>query len=211
MNLGFWKPVLKINYNMTITELYKQLENKDFQDHETGNLFFPAYMYTYDEEQEYEIDREILDIKNRLHRPNNYLDVMVIDLFEIFCDYLKQEKFAKSNKFDFYRSNELEKSDAVKKALEKDAYDPRFLEYIHKKIQTHLDNAGTFEVAYVFVKGFGNAYPYIRASRFMNNFEKYIKGFKLIMFYPGEAKNYYSLFGLLKDENLYRAIKLINA
>ena len=85
------------------------------------------------------------------------------------------------------------------------------LQYIHKKIETHLDNAGTFEVAYVFVKGFGNAYPYIRASRFMNNFEKYIKGFKLIMFYPGEAKNYYSLFGLLKDENLYRAIKLINA
>ena len=158
---------------MTITELYNQLENKDFQDHETGNLFFPAYMYTYDEEKEYEIDREILDIKNRLHRPNNYLDVMVIDLFEIFCDYLKQEKFAKSNKFDFYRSNELEKSDAVKKALEKDAYDPRFLEYVHKKIQTHLDNAGTFEVAYVFVKGFGNAYPYIGASRFMNNFEKY--------------------------------------
>jgi len=196
---------------MTITELYKQLENKDFQDHETGNLFFPAYMYIYDEEKEYEIDREILDIKNRLHRPNNYLDVMVIDLFEIFCDYLKQEKFAKSNKFDFYRSNELEKSDAVKKALEKDAYDLRFLEYIHKKIQIHLDNAGTFEVAYVFVKGFGNAYPYIRASRFMNNFEKHIKGFKLIMFYPGEAKNYYSLFGLLKDENLYRAIKLINA
>ena len=196
---------------MTITELYNQLENKDFQDHETGNLFFPAYMYTYDEEKEYEIDREILDIKNRLHRPNNYLDVMVIDLFEIFCDYLKQEKFAKSNKFDFYRSNELEKSDTVKKALEKDAYDSRFLEYIHKKIQTHLDNAGTFEVAYVFVKGFGNAYPYIRASRFMNNFEKHIKGFKLIMFYPGEVKNYYSLFGLLKDENLYRAIKLINA
>ena len=196
---------------MTITELYKQLENKDFQDHETGNLFFPAYMYIYDEEKEYEIDREILDIKNRLHRPNNYLDVMVIDLFEIFCDYLKQEKFAKSNKFDFYRSNELEKSDAVKKALEKDAYDLRFLEYINKKIQIHLDNAGTFEVAYVFVKGFGNAYPYIRASRFMNNFEKHIKGFKLIMFYPGEAKNYYSLFGLLKDENLYRAIKLINA
>jgi hypothetical protein len=30
------------------------------------------------------------------------------------------------------------------------------------------------------------------------------------MFYPGEAKTYYSLFGLLKDENLYRAIKLIN-
>jgi hypothetical protein len=44
----------------------------------------------------------------------------------------------------------------------------------------------------------------------MSNFEKHIKGFKLIMFYPGVVKGYYSLFGLLQDENLYRAIKLIN-
>jgi hypothetical protein len=145
---------------MTIIELYDQLCDKDFQDHYTGNLFFPAYMYMYDAKKEHEIDKEILNIKDKLYRPSNY--------------------------------------------------DNRFLTYLDNKIQTHLSNADEFEVAYVFLKGFGNSYPYIRASRFMNNFEKYIKGFKLIMFYPGEAKNYYSLFGLLKDENLYRAIKLIN-
>ena len=78
---------------MTITELYNQLANKDFQDHETGNLFFPAYMYTYDPEKEYEVDAEITDIKHRLHRPSNYLDVMVLDIFEEFVSYLKQEKF----------------------------------------------------------------------------------------------------------------------
>ena len=196
---------------MTITELYEQLENKDFQDHQTGNLFFPAYMYMYDAENEYEIDEEILDIKSRLHRPNNYLDVMVIDLFETFCDYLKKEDFAKSKKYDYYTTHEINKPEAVQKALQNDAYDIRFLNYLNEKIKDHLNNADTYEVAYVFVKGFGNSFPYIRASRFMNNFEKFIKGYKLIMFYPGEAKNYYSLFGLLKDENLYRAIKLINA
>lgn len=58
---------------MTITELYNQLCNKDFQDHQTGNLFFPAYMYMYNPEKEYEVEKEILDIKNRLHRPNNYV------------------------------------------------------------------------------------------------------------------------------------------
>lgn len=196
---------------MTITELYAQLADKDFQDHQTGNLFFPAYMYMYDAQKEYEIEKEILDIKNRLHRPNNYLDVMVINLFETFCAYLKQEKFGKSNKYDFYVANELNKPEAVEKALEKDAYDIRFLNYLNDKIKEHLENADTYEVAYVFVTGFGNTFPYIRTSRFMNNFEKFIKGYKLIMFYPGEAKTYYSLFGLLKDENLYRAIKLINA
>lgn len=196
---------------MTITELYTQLADKDFQDHQTGNLFFPAYMYTYDPEKEYEIDGEILSIKHRLHRPNSYLDVMVIDIFEEFVNYLKQEKFGKDTKFDFYIKHEENKSDAVNKALRQDAYDTRFLSFLNEKITKTLDSATDYEVAYVFVKGFGNAYPYIRASRFMNNFEKYIHGYKLIMFYPGEAKAYYSLFGLLKDENLYRAIKLINA
>lgn len=195
---------------MTIPELYNQLANKDFQDHQTGNLFFPAYMYMYDPEKEYEIDAEILDIKNRLHRPNNYLDVMVIDIFEEFVAFLKQQKFGKDSKFDYYLKFEKNQSDAVDKALHQDAYDKRFLEFLNNKISTHLENAIDYEVAYVMVKGFGNAFPYIRASRFMNNFEKYIKGYKLIMFYPGEVKEYYSLFGLLKDENLYRAIKLIN-
>lgn len=195
---------------MTITELYTQLSDKDFQDHQTGNLFFPAYMYMYDPEKEYEIDAEILDIKNRLHRPNNYLDVLVIDIFEVFVEYLKHEKFGRDTKFNYYTQFEVSKPDAVDKALKMDAYNQRFLTYLSNKIQEHFTQAGESEVAYVFVKGFGRSYPYIRASRFMNNFEKYIKGYKLIMFYPGEAKNYYSLFRLLKDENLYRAIKLIN-
>lgn len=195
---------------MTITELYKQLSDKDFQDHQTGNLFFPAYMYMYDATKEYEIDSEILDIKNRLHRPNNYLDVMVLDIFEAFVEYLKQEKFGKLSKYEFYSEHEKEKLEAVDKALKQDAYDKRFLIFLDNKIKLHFENANNYEVAYVFVKGFGNAFPYLRASRFMSNFEGYIQGYKLIMFYPGEAKKYYNLFGLLKDENLYRAIKLIN-
>jgi hypothetical protein len=194
---------------MTITELYNQLSDKDFQDHQTGNLFFPAYMYLYKPELEYEIEKEILAIKNRLHRPNNYLDVMVLDIFEEFIKYLKNEKFGNTTKFNYLIEHESNKKDAVDKALKQDAYSEKFMNYLRDKIKDHL-NETDYEVAYVFIKGFGNSYPYIRASRFMSNFEKHINGYKLIIFYPGVAKGYYSLFSLLKDENLYRAIKLIN-
>jgi hypothetical protein len=195
---------------MNISELYTKLSDKDFQDHETGTLFFPAYMYMYDPIKEYEIESEILDIKNRLHRPNNYLDVMVLDIFEEFLEWLKATKFGKISKYEFYLTHEAQKNEAVKKSLEKDAYDDRFLKFLDDKIQNHLNNSKPYEVSYVLCKGFGNSYPYIRASRFMSNFEKYVRGFKMILFYPGKAKEYYSLFGLLRDENLYRAIKLIN-
>jgi len=195
---------------MTITELYTHLANDDFKDHETGKLFFPAYMYMYDAEKEYEIDAEILEIKDRLYRPSNYLDVIVLDIYEEFLAYLKQEKYAKSNQFDFLMMHEKSKQVAVEKSLLKAAYDDRFLSFLNDKIQSHLKIEDSFLRSYVFLKGFGNAFPYIRTSRFFSKFEKYVKGYKLIMFYPGEAKEYYSLFGLLKDENLYRAIKLIN-
>ncbi len=200
--------LLKIS-TMTITELYNQLCDKDFQNHETGNLFFPAYMYMYNPEHEYDVEKEILDIKNRLHRPNNYLDVMVVDIFEEFTSFLKNEKFGNTTKFNFFIEHESTKQDAVDKSLKQDAYTEKFMNYLRDKISEHHSST-EYEVAYVFMKGFGNSYPYIRASRFMSNFEKHIKGYKLIMFYPGVAKGYYSLFGLLQDENLYRAIKLIN-
>ena len=162
---------------MTISELYTLLSDKDFQDHETGNLFFPAYMYMYNPEDEYEINEEVSDIKNRLHRPSNYLDIMVLDIFEEFISYLKQEKFGKVSKYEFYINNEENKPDAVNKALKADAYNDRFLKYLDTKIQDHLKNADEYEVAYVILKGFGNSFPHIRASRLMNNFEKYIKGY----------------------------------
>ena len=195
---------------MTITELYNRLSDKNFQDYQTGNLFFPAYMYMYDATKEYEIDAEIRDIRDRLHRPNNYLDVLVLDIFEEFISFLKELKFGKGSKYEFLIEHELDKPDAVHKALKTEAYDKRFLKYLDDKITRHLQNSGDYEVAFVFLKGFGNSFPYIRASRFMNNFEQFINGYKLIMFYPGTVKEYYSLFGILKDENLYRAIKLIN-
>jgi len=195
---------------MTVTELYTQLSDKDFQDYQTGNLFSRAYMYTYNPEEEYEIEAELLDIKNRLFRPNNYLDVLLIDIFDEYRSFLRSEKFGKMTKLEFYTKQETDKPEAVDKALKQGAYEPRFMKQLDKKITDHLNNADDYQVAFVFVKGFGKAFPYVRASRFMNNFEKYIKDYKLIMFYPGKAKTYYSLFGLLKDENLYRAIKLIN-
>ena len=55
---------------MTIDELYEKLQDPDFQDTATGQLFFPAYMYLYDVAQEAEIERRLDGIKEGLHRPS---------------------------------------------------------------------------------------------------------------------------------------------
>ncbi|MEZ4966029.1 MAG: DUF1788 domain-containing protein [Saprospiraceae bacterium] len=109
-----------------------------------------------------------------------------------------------------FTKQEETRPDQVEKSLRQTANGDRFYAWLHERITSHFKMAGDAKVAYVFVKGFGAIFPYMRASKFMNNFEKYISGYKLILFYPGEVKDNYNLFKVLNDENLYRAIKLIN-
>lgn len=196
---------------MTITELYNKLSDKEFQDPETGNLFFHAYMYIYDPEKEYEIRKEILTIKERLQRPDNFLDALVLNVFDEFCGYLKLKKFGKHNLYDYLIQREEDEPQKITKTLIQEAHNDDFFKFINDKIATHLNANTQFEKAYVFVYGFGQIFPYLRTSKFLNNFEKYINGeYKIIMFFPGTAKSSYSLFDLLNDENPYRSIKLIN-
>ena len=196
---------------MTIPELYERLADKDFQEYTTGQLFFPAYMYMYDAKKEREFEQEIADIQSRLRRPNNYLDVMVMDIFEELLAFLDAQSFGRAHsKLHFYLEHEARNPEAVSTGVREAAYSEDFMRMLEAKIQQHLMEAKQYEVAYVFMKGFGRAFPYIRVSRFMANFEKYIHQFKLIVFYPGTTNGNYQLFGELQDEHLYRAIKLIN-
>lgn len=195
---------------MTVAELYEKLANKDFQDYNTAKLFWPVYMYGYDPKDEYKIRQEILDIRDRLHRPNNYLNVLTLDIFQEFLAFLDASTFGKKNKLEFYLESEETKPEKVHQALLKDANDSKFLDWIHKRISDHLEASEKFEVAYVFMYGWGAIFPYLRTSKFLNNFEKNVGKYKLIVFYPGTVKPRYNLFGLVNDENLYRATTLIN-
>tara|TARA_R110002050_G_scaffold187306_1_gene321733 strand:- start:10143 stop:10736 length:594 start_codon:yes stop_codon:yes gene_type:complete len=197
---------------MTITELYERMSSKDFQDPATGNLFSNAYMYLYDPEDENRIREEIQVIKERLKRPSNYLDVLILDIFEVFCDFLKVRKFGQKNMFDFFLEREVHTPEKVNESLIREAKTDAFFKFVDDRIKAHFEEGDPELKVYVLIHGFGAIYPYLRTSKFLNNFEKYFIGekYKLILFYPGEVKDYYSLFKLLNDENPYRAIKLIN-
>lgn len=195
---------------MTVAELYQKLANKDFQDPETAKLFWPVYMYGYDPKDEYQIRREILDIKERLHRPNNYLNVLTLDIFQVFLEFLEATNFGKKKKLEFYLDSEKDKADKVHQALIKDANSDQFFNWVHHRIVEHFEESIQHEVAYVFLYGWGSIFPYLRTSKFLNNFEKNVGKYKIIVFYPGKLRPKYNLFGLVDDENLYRATSLIN-
>ena len=79
---------------INIDKIFDLMADKEFQNPNTGNLFFPAYVYTYPPENEYEIRGQIDLLIDKLKRPNNYLDCLVFNIYHELIEYLKNESFA---------------------------------------------------------------------------------------------------------------------
>jgi len=190
-------------------KIYDLMSDKGFQEPRTGNLFFPAYVYTYKPELEYEIRDQIAQLIKKLKRPNHYLDCLVINIYEELINYLKADSFSGSTIFDSILEKEKEDyEDALNWVL--DEVDNGFYEYFEEKIKDHFKEKNEKRV-FLIIYGFGTAFPYLRASDFLKKTEKLIKEFKVIVFYPGTYENSnYSMFNELNDDNLYRANHLNN-
>ena len=190
-------------------KIYDLMSDKGFQEPRTGNLFFPAYVYTYKPALEYEIRDQIAQLIKKLKRPNHYLDCLVINIYEELINFLKADSFSGSTIFNSILEKEKEDyEDAFNWIL--DEVDHGFYEYFEEKIKDHFKE-GNEKRVFLVIYGFGTAFPYLRASDFLKKTEKLIKEFKVIVFYPRTYKNSnYSMFNELNDDNLYRANHLNN-
>lgn len=186
-------------------KLYELMADKGFQEPRTGNLFFPAYIYTYNPSQEYEMRKEINLLIEKLKRPNNFLDCLVINMYEELIDFLKNEQFAGRTLFDLIIEKEKEDPEEALSWVRDEINEGNFYKKFTDKVRTHFGENNEKKV-YLILYAFGSSFPYLRTSDFLKKTEKLIKEFKVIVFYPGDYKNNnYNLFGILNDDNLYRA------
>lgn len=190
---------------MIVSKIYDLMANKAFQEPRTGDLFFPAYIYTYPPEHEYTTRNEIALLTEKLKRPNNFLDCLVLNIYDEFIEHLKSFSFAGRSIFDEVIKKEKEHPQEAAAWVRKLATNPKFYQFINKRVIDHFGE-GTDKRVYLLIHGFGEAFPYVRASEFLKNTESLIKEFKVIIFYPGEYKDgQYHLFKILNDDNMYRA------
>lgn len=195
---------------INIDKIYDLMADRGFQEPRTGNLFFPAYIYTYPPEQEYEIREQINLLIEKLKRPNHYLDCLVLNIYHELIAYLKEESFAGKSIFDSVLEKEQEDPTRAYLWVRNKMQSDKFMKFFTDKIQAHFKDT-TDKKVFLILYGFGSSFPYLRASELLKKTEHLVKEFKVIVFYPGkyvDAK--YSLFGILDDDNLYRANNLNN-
>ena len=197
---------------ITISKFYDRiLSDKGFQIPETGNLFFPAYIYTYDPTKEYEIRKDIEHLKERLIRPNNFVDTLILNVFDEFIEYLKSLKLGDNDLLPLLLEKETsdDPPEELMEILKKEANSKEFFEFINQKADMYFKSASKHKRIYLLLYGFGSIFPFLRASVYLKNFEDKIKGYKLIVFYPGKYEDgNYSLFNEFNDENIYRAVPI---
>lgn len=203
---------------MTIKELDDKLNSPGFQDTENGDLFYNFFIYQYPAEKEYEIRQQIQDFKEDLKRPTNYVDVLTMNLFDEFCNYLDGQKFLKNpSKLKYLL--EKEQSDPtgaeqnILDTLTRNAHDEKFVAYLHERIMQHIQIKDDMRRPYVFFYGVGSMFPYLRVNELLALYETYnqTSKYKILVFYPGHfEQTSFRLFDTLTDNHTYRATLLVN-
>lgn len=199
--------------NMTIQELYDYLNSPEFQNIKSGNIFYNYYIYQYPANQEYEMRRQIVEFKEKLERPTSFVNAMILDLFKVFCDYLRLESFGDNNLLDDTLEEDKNPDNMVTEELTAEANSDSFIHYISQRIEEHMSQNDGLNKPYVFVHGIGKMFPYLRTNVFLTRYEKYNdpNSYRIILFYPGHQQgNSFSLFDSLDDSHTYRATLLVN-
>ena len=131
----------------------------------------------------------------------NDFTLAVFDLYDIIIDFLENKNFIEKC-FDFEKKKGLERiTKAVSNSMKFNDDDSVIVQYIK-------DN--TLDNAVVFLCGIGKCYPILRSHKVLNNLHQAFVKAPVVMFFPGTYNEQeLILFDEIKDDNYYRAFKLV--
>ena len=166
------------------------------------------HIFDYNPEEELEVRKYVADFVKSYSHTNSKIKPIEFDLFEMLIEILQNKKVGNNNILDM--SFAVEEEDGVEELF--DSLNPiltpnAFIELIKERVG---------ENNLVLITGVGKAFPLVRSHTILNNLQSVLNNTPVIMFYPGRYDqkdlklfNNGSSFAGLKDDNYYRAFKLV--
>ncbi len=160
------------------------------------------YIFDYPAEQELFVRERIEYIRKKNEQFSDEYRVVVFDLYDIIIEILKDKGYLEKC-YDFEKKKGFERiTKSVGNMLRITAKDSLIVNYIRER---------TPEKAIVFLVGIGKCYPILRSHTVLNNLHQVIDNVPVVMFYPGKYDGQeLVLFSEIKDDNYYRAFKLVD-
>jgi len=184
-----------MNITKKFDKLFEQMVDEKFLKMEALGGEVPFFITSYDIKEQENIYKEIERLKNRLQKRN--IKVSMIHLYDIVIEILQERKLL---------DKILEKEKEIGK--ERLLITLKSLLDVPKTVVPKIASKSQSHQI-VFLYSIGEVYPYIRSHTILNNLQSHITDKPLVMFFPGVyTGTQLSLFGMIKDDNYYRAFNL---
>lgn len=179
------------------TNLYNKISNPTFLKKEGLGGEISFYISAYEPQQELATQESIKGLIKKLE--NKGVKVLELNLYDLTCELL-EENVGLEVMFNFEKTKSKPQ---LLKALQSSLN-------IHEVLMPNIAEKIKMANAHVyFLTGIGMVYPYFRSHNILNNLQNIAKEAPMVAFFPGEYNGLsLNLFGLLKDDNYYRAFNI---
>ena len=178
-------------------DLFKKLSSSWFLKKDGLGGEIPFFISPYKAEQELQVKDAIRMLIKKLDTSG--VSVLEINLYDLVCEILEE-------KGGMERMFRVEKAKSKEKFLRAIQSSLNIHQVLMPKIEEKIKQSDS---KIYFLTGIGLVFPIIRSHNVLNNLQNIAKEAPTLAFFPGDYDGHsLNLFGLLKDDNYYRAFNI---
>lgn len=190
-----------MNIYERLDKILPKIQDKRFRENKGLGNEIGYYIFDYNPAYELVVRNHIKFLHDKINSNEYDFKIKEFDLYEIVLEII-EEKGYQTKIFEMEKEKGTDYIiKAIKKTLRLTLNNDLVVEYISSRVEK--DDI-------VFITGVGKSWPIIRSHTVLNTLHSVIESVPLIMFFPGTYDGLeLKLFGDIKDDNYYRAFKLI--
>lgn len=192
------------NLESRLNELEEKIKQPNFRKNKGLGNEVGYYVFDYPAEQELIVRERVRYLESKYEKNVHDFKIVVFDLYDIIIDLLIQEDFLEICE-DFEKTKGFQEVTISVNELLRMEEDNQ-----SNEILAHIKN-NTPKDSIIFLTGVGKCFPILRSHKVLNNLHQYIDEVPVVMFFPGKYDGLsLMLFSEIKDDNYYRAFKLVD-
>ena len=192
------------NLESRLNELEEKIKQPNFRKNKGLGNEVGYYVFDYPAEQELIVRERVRYLESKYGKNVHDFKIVVFDLYDIIIDLLIQEGFLEICE-DFEKTKGFQEVTISVNELLRMEEDNQ-----SNEILAHIKN-NTPKDSIIFLTGVGKCFPILRSHKVLNNLHQYIDEVPVVMFFPGKYDGLsLMLFSEIKDDNYYRAFKLVD-
>ncbi len=189
------------NIENRLDQIEAKITNDDFLKNKGLGNEVGYYIFDYAPQDELKVRQHIAYLKAKINKAASGVKIVEYDLYQLVITVLKERGYLEKC-FQFEQTKGLAYTyQAIIKMLRLTSKTNLLVNHIVEHTPPH---------SVVFITGVGKCYPIVRSHNVLNNLHQVLDTVPVVMFFPGVYSGQdLQLFGTIKDDNYYRAFKLI--